>query len=134
MDIGTRNMDTGMETGSRIEKGVVLSASTIEGDKVVNRQEEDLGEIKDLMIDLESGRVAYAVLEFGGLLGLGSKLFAVPITAMQVDPSNHRFILDQSKETLKDAPGFDKDNWPDFSDRTWGSSIHTHYGARPYWE
>lgn len=112
----------------------ILSSSTISGDKVVNRQGEDLGDIKDLMIDVDSGRVAYAVLEFGGFLGLGSKLFAVPLSAMEVDPENHRFIFDQNKETLKNAPGFEKDNWPNFSDRDWGTNVHAHYGVRPYWE
>jgi len=112
----------------------ILSSSSITGDKVVNRQGEDLGDIKDLMIDLDNGRVAYAVLEFGGFLGLGSKLFAVPLTAMEVDTENHRFIFDQSKETLQNAPGFDKDDWPDFSNRDWGTHVHAHYGVRPYWE
>lgn len=112
----------------------ILSSSTISGEKVVNRQGEDLGDIKDLMIDIDSGRVVYAVLEFGGFLGLGSKLFAVPLPAMKVDTENHRFVFDQSKETLKNAPGFDKDDWPDFSDRTWGTDVHAHYGVRPYWE
>jgi sporulation protein YlmC with PRC-barrel domain len=112
----------------------VLSSSTISGDKVVNRQGEDLGDIKDLMIDVESGRVAYAVLETGGFLGMGSKLFAVPMQAMELDQDNHRFIFDQNKETLENAPGFDKDHWPDFADRTWGSTVHSHYGVRPYWE
>ncbi|MBI3431068.1 MAG: PRC-barrel domain-containing protein [Hydrogenophilales bacterium] len=112
----------------------ILSSSTISGDKVVNRQGEDLGDIKDLMIDVDNGRVAYAVLEFGGLLGLGSKLFAVPLSAMELDPENHRFIFDQSKEALENAPGFDKNHWPNFSDRDWGSDVHAHYGVRPYWE
>ena len=112
----------------------ILSSSTISGDKVVNRQGENLGDIKDLMIDVNSGRVAYAVLEFGGFLGLGSKLFAVPLSAMEVDTENHRFIFDQNKETLKNAPGFDRDNWPNFSDRDWGTNVHAHYGVRPYWE
>lgn len=112
----------------------ILSSSTISGDKVVNRQGEDLGDIKDLMIDVDNGRVAYAVLEFGGLLGFGSKLFAVPLSALELDTENHRFIFDQSKESLEDAPGFDKDDWPNFSDREWGADVHAHYGVRPYWE
>lgn len=112
----------------------VLSASTISGDKVVNRNGEDLGDIKDLMIDVDEGKVAYAVLEFGGFLGLGAKLFAVPMEAMEIDKDNHRFIFDQSEEALKSAPGFDKDDWPDFADRTWGTKVHEHYGVRPYWE
>lgn len=86
------------------------------------------------MIDVDSGRVAYAVLEFGGFLGMGSKLFAVPLSAMELDSENHRFIFDKDKEALETAPGFDKDHWPDFSDREWGSSVHSHYGVRPYWE
>lgn len=112
----------------------ILSSSTISGDKVVNSKGENLGDVKDLMIDTSNGRVAYAVLEFGGFLGMGSKLFAVPMSAMQVDTDNHRFIFDQSKEQLENAPGFDKDNWPSFSDRSWGSSVHEYYGVRPYWE
>lgn len=112
----------------------IISSSTLSGDKVVNRNGENLGDIKDIMIDVENGRVAYAVLEFGGFLGLGSKLFAVPLSAMKVDTDNHQFVFDQSKETLENAPGFDKDSWPNFADRTWGASVHSHYGVRPYWE
>ncbi|MGA7951190.1 MAG: PRC-barrel domain-containing protein [Thiobacillaceae bacterium] len=112
----------------------ILSASTISGDKVVNRLGENLGDVKELMIDVDDGRVAYAVLEFGGFLGMGSKLFAVPLSAMELDTANHQFIFDKSKEELQSAPGFDKDNWPDFADRDWGANIHAHYGVRPYWE
>ncbi|MDP1863654.1 MAG: PRC-barrel domain-containing protein [Thiobacillus sp.] len=112
----------------------IISSSTIAGDKVVNRNGEGLGDIKDLMIDVDSGRVAYAVLEFGGFMGMGSKLFAVPLSAMEADTHNKRFIFDQSKESLENAPGFDKDDWPTFTDRDWGSSVHQYYGVRPYWE
>lgn len=107
----------------------VLSSSTLSGEEVVNRNGENLGDIKDLMIDVESGRVTYAVLEFGGFLGMGSKLFAVPLSAMELDTSNKRFILDQSKERLENAPGFDKDDWPDFADQTWSNSINAYYGV-----
>ncbi len=112
----------------------MLSSSSISGDKVVNSAGDNLGDIKDLMIDTENGQVAYAVLEFGGFMGVGSKLFAVPLSAMKVDTDSHNFIFDQSKDVLENAPGFDKDHWPDFADRQWGSSIHQHYGVRPYWE
>lgn len=109
----------------------VLSSSTLSGEEVVNRAGENLGDIKELMVDVDSGRVTYAVLEFGGFMGMGSKLFAVPLSAMQLDKSNKRFILDQSKERLENAPGFDKDNWPDFADETWGATIHSYYGVPP---
>jgi sporulation protein YlmC with PRC-barrel domain len=111
----------------------ILSANTMIGDDVVNMQGEDLGEIKELMIDLETGQVAYAVLSFGGVLGLGDKLFAIPWSALTVDTENKNFVLSVSKEKLEDAPGFDKDNWPDMADRTWGAEIYTYYGYTPYW-
>ncbi len=111
----------------------VLSSSSISGDAVVNRMGDSLGKIEDLMIDLPANRVAYAVLSFGGFLGIGNKLFAVPFEVLELDKENKRFILDIPKERLEAAPGFDKDNWPDFADRTWGGSIYTHYERSPYW-
>lgn len=111
----------------------VLSSSSISGDAVVNRAGDSLGKIEDLMIDLGMGRVAYAVLSFGGFLGMGNKLFAIPFEALELDAVNKRFILDVPKERLEAAPGFDKDNWPDFANRSWGSSVYTHYGRTPYW-
>lgn len=112
---------------------IVLSATTINGDSVVNPQGEDLGKIEDVVLDVDSGRVAYAVLSFGGFLGMGDKLFALPWSSLRLDPENHRFILDETKERLENAPGFDKSNWPNMGDRTWGRSIYKHYGREPYW-
>jgi hypothetical protein len=105
----------------------VLAADTLTGDKVVNFQKEDLGKI------LESGRVAYAVLSFGGFLGMGNKLFAIPWSSLSVDTVEHQFILNVDKELLKAAPGFDKDRWPNMADHTWGAKVYTYYGAKPYW-
>jgi sporulation protein YlmC with PRC-barrel domain len=112
----------------------VLSAGTLAGDRVRNRNGEDLGKIEEIMIDLESGRVAYAVLSFGGFLGIGDKLFAVPWESLELNAAEHEFVLDVDKQTLENAPGFDKDNWPDMADTTWGQQVHSHYGQRPYWE
>ena len=112
----------------------VLAASTLEGDTVRNPEGEDLGKIDEIMIDISSGRVAYAVLSFGGFLGMGDKLFAVPWSALTVDEDERCFILDADKASLEQAPGFDKDNWPDMNDVTWGSEIFTYYQQTPYWE
>lgn len=111
----------------------VLSATTLVGDKVRNRAGEDLGKIEEIMLDLDYGRIAYAVLSFGSFLGLGGKYFAIPFEALKVDPENHEVVLDVSKERLENAEGFDKDNWPRFADRTWGRTIYDHYGYAPYW-
>lgn len=111
-----------------------MSTSTLTGDGVYNLQDEDLGDVKDFMLDLRTGKVAYAVLSFGGFLGMGEKLFAVPWSALTLDTENKRFILDVSKERLESAPGFDKDNWPDMADPVWADGIRTYYGttSSPY--
>lgn len=112
----------------------VLAASTMDGDNVQNAAGEDLGKVDDIMIDIRSGKVAYAVLSFGGFLGMGNKLFAVPWNALTVDEDEKCFILDVDKQTLESAPGFDKDNWPDMADATWATGVFEHYGTAPYWE
>lgn len=111
-----------------------LSASTIIGDVVENTSGERLGKIEELMIDVEQGRIAYAVLSFGGFMGVGDKLFAIPWNALRVNTQEHKFVLEADKNTLEAAPGFDKDNWPDMADQSWGSEIHRYYGQQPYWE
>jgi sporulation protein YlmC with PRC-barrel domain len=110
----------------------VLSASTLAGDRVQNSAGEDLGKVHEIMIDIPSGKVAYAVLSFGGFLGMGDKLFALPWSALTLDEDVKRFILDIDKKKLENAPGFDKDNWPDMADNTWATAIFSYYGARPY--
>ena len=107
----------------------LMGADTLLGNDVYNKDGEDLGDIKEFMIDMASGKVSYAVLSFGGLLGMGDKLFAVPWAALTLDTANKRFTLDVLEETLKDAPGFHKDHWPSMSDRTWASGVHKFYGT-----
>jgi hypothetical protein len=109
----------------------LMGADTLIGDSVVNAQEEDLGDIKEIMLDMRTGQVAYAVLSFGGFLGMGEKLFAVPWQALHLDTVNKRFVLDVDKQRLQNAPGFDPDRWPDMSDATWAEEVHTFYGTTP---
>jgi sporulation protein YlmC with PRC-barrel domain len=109
----------------------LMGADTLLGNDVYNTEGEDLGDIKEFMIDMDSGKVEYAVLSFGGVLGMGNKLFAVPWAALELDTTNKRFTLDVMKTSLQDAPGFDHDHWPSMSDRTWASDVHKFYGT-PY--
>lgn len=114
-------------------KPVVLSAGTMTGDKVKNPAGEKLGDIQEIMIDIDRGRVAYAVLSFGGWLGMGDKLFAIPWEALKLDAGDHSFVLEVPKEKLEAASGFDKSAWPNMADRRWGEELHRHYGYSPYW-
>lgn len=109
----------------------LMGADTLMGNDVYNNDGEDLGDIKEFMIDMVSGKVEYAVLSFGGVFGMGDKLFAVPWAALVLDTANKRFTLDVLKTALNDAPGFDKDSWPSMSDKTWASGVHKFYGT-PY--
>ena len=112
----------------------IMDADTLIGDNVVNAAGEDLGEIKAIMLDVESGRVAYAVLSFGGFLGMGNKLFAIPWSALTLDADEKRFVLDIAKDRLDNAPGFDKDHWPAMADASWARQLHEYYDVRPYWD
>ncbi len=107
----------------------VMGAQTLIGNDVYNHKGEDIGEIKEIMLDMQSGKISYAVLSFGGFLGLGEKLFAAPWTALTLDTINKRFVLNVEKERLVEAQGFNKEQWPDVADQSWSKKIHTYSGV-----
>lgn len=113
----------------------VLSATNIIGSKVVNSEGEQVGNIKDLVLDLDDAQVAYAVLSFGGFLGLGDKLFAIPLEALTFRTNDHTVILDVDQEVLKNAPGFDKNHWPNDGqyEAGWLLDLYEYYSYSPYW-
>jgi sporulation protein YlmC with PRC-barrel domain len=129
MDVNYVSRDTyGMYKNSQKGPGPLMGADTLLGNDVYNLRDEKLGTIKEFMIDMSTGRIAYAVLSYGGFLGMGDRLFAVPWQALKLDTVNHRFNLNVDKELLKDAPGFDKDHWPSMADPTWATGVHKFYG------
>lgn len=105
----------------------LMGANTLVGNDVYNQKEEELGDIKEIMLDMLTGKVSYAVLSFGGFMGMGERLFAVPWNALKLDTVNKRFVLNVEKDRLKDAPGFDKDHWPNMADQSWSAKIHSYY-------
>ena len=108
----------------------LMSASTLTGDEVRNPLGENLGKVEEFMLDLPTGRIAYVVLSFGGVFGLGNKLFAVPPTVLTVNKDDKCVVLNVDKERLKQAPGFDKNHWPDMADTRWAANVNDFY-ARP---
>src|SRR5262245_17673382 len=123
----SKSMDT-QGRGARITGGdhndagpgpEVMTAATLTGDKVVDVQGENLGKISDIMLDVQRGQIAYAVLSSGGFLGMGDKLFAVPWNALTLDADRKCFVLAIDRDRLKAAPGFDKDAWPAMADPQW---------------
>lgn len=130
MGMHTQGTNGDMDTRNRR----IVSADTMTGDSVRNLSGDDLGNVQEVMLDVQDGSIAYAVLSFGGFLGMGDKMFAVPWKALTLVQDEEYFLLDVDKTVLENAPGFDKDNWPDFSDPSWGQGIHDHYSTTPYWQ
>jgi sporulation protein YlmC with PRC-barrel domain len=117
-----------------LQPPTVLPVSDLTGNDVVNVEGERLGTITSYAIDLEQGRIAYAVLSFGGFMGFGDKQFAIPWDAMQFSPHDKKFILNVNKGLLEQAPGFDKDHWPSPDNRQFALEVYKYYGRVPYWE
>lgn len=109
-----------------------LSAGTLKGDTVRNLDGDEIGVLHEIMIDLDTGRVAYVVMTAGGFLGVGEKYFAIPWGMVEVDTENHQVVIDLDKETIGNAPGFDKDNWPKAND-AWLRDVYAHYDEEPFW-
>ncbi|MDC8759209.1 PRC-barrel domain-containing protein [Janthinobacterium fluminis] len=105
----------------------LMGADTLIGDHVHNLKDEHLGDIKEIMLDMRSGKIAYAVLSHGGVFTIGEKLFAVPWDALTLDTVNKRFTLNIDKERLDSAPGFDAGHWPNMANPAWASEIHRYY-------
>lgn len=125
-----------MDNATKAVKGAftIIVRKSILGAKVINAQREDLGTIEDIVLDARDNRIAYAILSFGGFLGLGDKHFAIPWEALSFDLQEKVALLNIDKDRLGNAPGFEKENWPDMADPSWGSQIYRHYGYEPYWE
>ncbi|MCW3479967.1 PRC-barrel domain-containing protein [Neisseriaceae bacterium JH1-16] len=109
----------------------LMGAATLIGNEVHNHNDENLGEVKEIMLDMHSGRISYAVLSFGGFLGMGKKLFAVPWGALRLDTESKNFILNVEKGRLAHAPGFDKGRWPNMADPSWQQEINDYYQSGP---
>ncbi len=111
-----------------------VRASTLIGTKLYSHKSETFGDVKDVVIDPNSGRVAYVVVAFGGFLSLGEQLFTVPFSAIEYSVDKNECVLDVSPDRLKEAPGFDPDHWPAMADEEWNRNLYTFYGQAPYWE
>jgi sporulation protein YlmC with PRC-barrel domain len=104
----------------------ILTASSVMKDDICDPAGEKLGDIKDVMLDVREGKIEYVIMESGGFLGLGEKFFAIPFRLLRIDPKNHSFVLDQDKDVIKNAPGFDKEHWP-------GTNDHSFETTNTYW-
>ncbi|MFP4106910.1 MAG: PRC-barrel domain-containing protein [Phycisphaerae bacterium] len=108
----------------------LMRANKMIGMQVQNEQQKNLGNIEEIVLDAQQEKIGYAVLSFGGLMGVGDKLFAVPWDAFDVNEKKSMAILDVKKQELKDAPGFDPDNWPESGDTQWLEKSEKHWQSK----
>jgi sporulation protein YlmC with PRC-barrel domain len=111
----------------------LVSSNRLERYNVVNAEAEDLGQVQNFMLDIASGKIAYVVVSFGGFMGISDKWFAIPWEAMTWSPETKRFVLDMSKEALKEAPGLDKKHWQEEIDMNWLGECSEFYGCPVTW-
>lgn len=109
-------------------------ATDLIGKNVVNNSSENLGKLEDIVVDAANGRISYGVLSFGGFLGMGDKLFAIPWESLQLPADAKNLVLNVDKDRFKTAEGFDKKNWPNFADEQWATKTYKYYEQTPYWQ
>jgi len=117
---------------AELETTSLISSEKVAGTAVYNAEGEEIGAIHDLMLDKKSGSVAYAVMSFGGFLGMGSKYHPLPWSLLKYDTDKGGYVVNLDKEQLEGAPAYDADVEPNWS-RNYDDEIYSHYGARPYW-
>ncbi|QBR84728.1 PRC-barrel domain containing protein [Legionella israelensis] len=111
--------------------GKVVKSQDVVGTCVKNPQGENLGKVEEVILDKLQGSVSYVVLSFGGFMGMGDKLFAMPWEIFSYDENEDCFIINTDKEKLKQSEGFDKNQWPDIESTQWSQRIHNYYGTHP---
>jgi sporulation protein YlmC with PRC-barrel domain len=128
-------MDPRPEQGPAAGPGArLVNASRLYGDRVVNRRGELLGTVNELLLDVERGAIAYAVMAYGGFMGVGERLFALPWSALKLNPEAGCLVIDAERSTFDSAPAFDRDHWPSEPDAKWHRGIHRHFRSKPYWD
>jgi sporulation protein YlmC with PRC-barrel domain len=115
------------------EDAAVISASKVTGTNVYSTDGDHLGEIYDVMLDKRSGNIAYAVLSFGGFLGIGERYHALPWSTLKYDTRQGGYVVGLTIDQLKEAPTFSADDLPASGDRAYETHLHDYYKAVPYW-
>ncbi len=123
--------------GMEMEKVVypqITTSRVITGKTVKNPDQQVLGTVHNLILDIKSGRVAFFVLSTGGILGIGEKFTPIPWEAYSGVMEEDSIIVDVTRETLESAPSYDRDAWEGMYELSWLSRVYQYYGFRPYWE
>ena len=113
---------------------VLLATTDLYRDNVYDLAGKFLGEIEELVLDIHSGHVAYALMAVGGFLGMGQKMIAIPWSTVTIDRVYQRCVVNIDLERLIDAPGLEGDSWPRMTDPRWAKQVYAYFGCKPDWE
>lgn len=127
----TRTMPTDQQTLKEKETFNLIASDKVQGTNIYNTRGEDLGEVDELMIDKLSGKVAYAVVTFGGFLGMGKERRALPWGVLRYDTGLDGYVVDAEDDVLRNAPTGVSES--DYRNREWGARVYNHFGVPPYW-
>jgi sporulation protein YlmC with PRC-barrel domain len=134
----TRYQRTGVHMASLEDTtnpaGTLIAAHQVQGTTVYNIAHEKLGSVEDIMIDKASGRIAYAVLSFGGFLGIGDRFYPLPWEKLRYNTQVGGYVVDVDRETLEGAPSYTDTETASWDDKTWGRDVYAHYGVHPFWD
>jgi sporulation protein YlmC with PRC-barrel domain len=130
----SEHRDTDNSQSRVLPKPRVMSVNSLSKNRVTNMNGEDLGRIEDIMVDLETGRIAFVVLSTGGFIGREARLYAIPWEALTLSLHDKKYILNITRETLANAPSFSRSNLPDSSNLAWLGDVYHYYGYEPYWK
>ena len=125
--------DTSPASEATSSKNPLIAGARVAGTDVYNTAGDHLGEIYDVMLDKQTGKVAYAIMSFGGFLSLGEKYHPIPWSVLDFDTDRGGYIVPLTKEKLEAAPMYDSEGEPDWEDKAYGKRVHDYYGTMPYW-
>ena len=126
-----RNLPQDQETLQENETSRLISADKVQGTNIYNARGDDLGEVDDVMIDKHTGKVAYAVVTYGGFLGIGTERRALPGNVLTYDTNLNGYVVSADDDILRTGPSGVSER--ELNDRAWGSRLYEHYGVPPYW-
>ena len=115
------------------ETGRLIAADKVEGTTVYNANGDKLGSIENVMIDKTSGKVAYAVMSFGGFLGMGDSHHPLPWQVLHYDPDQEGYVVNLDKKALESAPSYRSEEDVNWEDEAWGKRVHDYYQVPPFW-
>jgi sporulation protein YlmC with PRC-barrel domain len=114
--------------------GHLIAAKQVQGTTVYDTGLEKIGTIEDVMLEKSSGRVAYAILSFGGFLGIGDRYYPLPWEKLTYNTELGGYVIDINRDVLEGAPSYTDQATASWNDEAWARGVYAYYGTHPFWD